>query len=292
MKKIGFIGLGQMGMPMALNLCNAGFEVYSHSSTPEKQSRLEEAGAHPIKDFAAMASFCDVLISIVPADAEVNEIASVVIANARPGLVWIEMTSAKGITKTAIARSIAEAGKDICLLDAPVSGGVSGAEKGTLTIMVGGDRDILNQHMDVLQAMGKNIYYAGDVGSGSNVKMLNQMLNAGNTAIAAEVLCLSRQLGVDDKILSDIVNKSSGGSFVFERNVPKFMMTGNHTPGFRLDLMKKDISLYVDTARSMESFSPLGNLVYQIYGAASHQGMGNENYTAVHKWFEENQKEV
>ncbi len=294
MKTIGFIGLGKMGLPMALNLCRAGFGVYVHSGNPESQKCLENAGAKAIGGFAEMAEKLDAVITIVPADKEILALAEVIREAAHDGLTWIDMTSAKGTTKKAIAEDFAAyketAGKTIRFLDAPVSGGVAGAQKGTLTIMVGADKADFDAQQDVLSAMGTNIVYCGEVGSGSNIKMLNQMLNAANTAIAAEVLCLSRQLGVDDKTLSQVVNQSSGASFIFERNVPKFMMTGDHTPGFRLDLMKKDVGLFVDTAQEIDGFAPLANIVYQMYKASSHQGMGNLSYTAIHKWYEENQK--
>ena len=160
-----------------------------------------------------------------------------------------------GTTKQAVARSLEH--KGIRLMDAPVSGGVAGAEKGTLTIMGGADEALLNEYKEVLQGMGTRIFHTGGVGSASNVKMLNQMLNAANTAIAAEVLCLSRKLGVDDEVLSRVVNQSSGGSYIFERNVPKYMMTGDHTPGFRLDLMTKDVGLFTETAKEKDSFFPV-----------------------------------
>lgn len=285
MKKIGFIGLGKMGLPMALNLCKAGFEVYAHSSKEESQRRLQEAGGHMAEGFAWMAENCDVIVTIVPADREILEMAEVIKAHGHGGLVWIEMTSAKGTTKAAVAGEL----DGIDLLDAPVSGGVAGAEKGALTIMVGGDKAVMDAHQDVLGAMGTKIIYTGNVGSGSNIKMLNQMLNAANTAVAAEVLCVSRQLGVEDSVLSEVVNQSSGGSYIFERNVPKYMMSGDHTPGFRLNLMKKDVGLFVDSAQEIDAFTPLSNMIYQMYKACAHQGMGDQNYTAVHKWYENNQ---
>ncbi|MBQ7063303.1 MAG: NAD(P)-dependent oxidoreductase [Firmicutes bacterium] len=294
MKTIGFIGLGKMGLPMAMNLCRAGFTVYAHSGNPDSQAKLAALGGQPIGSFAEMASCCDVVITIVPADKEILELAGVIGEHGHDGLMWIDMTSAKGTTKKAIAgqlcRKAEETGRRISFMDAPVSGGVAGAEKGTLTIMVGSSREDFDAQQDVLGAMGKNIIYTGDVGAGSNIKMLNQMLNAANTAIAAEVLCISRQLGVEDTVLSQVVNQSSGGSYVFERNVPKFMMSGDHTPGFRLDLMKKDVGLFIDTAQEIDGFVPLANMVYQEYKASSHQGMGNLSYTAIHQWYEKNQK--
>ena len=143
----------------------------------------------------------------------------------------------------------------------------------------------------VLEAMGKNIIYTGDVGTASNVKLLNQMLNAGNTAVAAEVLCMSRKLGVDDEVLKNVVSQSSGQSFVFDRNVTKFMMSGDHTPGFRLNLMKKDVGLFIDAANELEGFTPVTHLVYELFRACANNGMGDLNYTSIHKWMEENQGE-
>ena len=137
-------------------------------------------------------------------------------------------------------------------------------------------------------SMGKNIIYTGDVGTASNVKLLNQMLNAGNTAVAAEVLCMFRKLGVDDEVLKNVVSQSSGQSFVFDRNVTKFMMSGDHTPGFRLNLMKKDVGLFIDAANELEGFTPVTHLVYELFRACANQGMGDLNYTSIHKWMEEN----
>ena len=288
MKQIGFIGLGKMGLPMALNLCRKGFAVWSHSSHAESQKQLQDAGGKLAPDFAWMAAECDVLVSIVPADREIGELLDVVLTHGHEGLVWIEMTSAMGTTKQAAQEKLHP--RKIALVDAPVSGGTAGAQQGTLTIMVGAEADVLEAQRDVLEAMGTQIYHTGPVGSGSNVKMLNQMLNAANTAIAAEVLCLSRKLGVGDGILSQVVNKSSGGSYIFERNVPKYMMTGDHTPGFRLDLMKKDVGLFIQAAREADEFIPVSNLIAQLYAGASHQGLGDQNYTAIHTWYEKNQK--
>lgn len=277
---------------MALNLCRKGFDVLVCSSNPESQKRVIAEGGGVIGGFQNMAQTCDVIITIVPADQEIIRLYTKeggICDHARSGLICIDMTSAKGTTKKAIADHIECTGKDITFIDAPVSGGVPGAQNGTLTIMAGGQEAAVEQIRDVLEAMGSNIIHTGAVGSGSNVKMLNQMLNAANTAIAAEVLCISRELGVSDEILSKVVNQSSGGSYVFERNVPKYMMSGEHQPGFRLKLMKKDIGLFIDTASEIAGFTPVSNLVNQLYQAAVNGGHEEENYTVIHKWFEENQ---
>jgi len=288
-KKIGFIGLGHMGFPMALNLIKKGFDVYVCSSNAANQGKACSAGAKSISSFKEMASSCDAIVSIVPSDKEIMSLymgEGAILSFAKDGLVVIDMTSAMGTTKRKIASYIKSKGWDVSFVDAPVSGGVKGAEAGTLTIMVGSDGESFEVAEPVLSAMGDKIFRTGLVGTGSDVKMINQMLNATNTAAAAEALCLSRKLGIEDKTLLEIVNNSSGSSFVFSRNVPKFMMTGDHTPGFMLDLMKKDVGLFVFSAREVGEFAPLSSFILNMYEAASNQGMGALSYTALHKWYE------
>ncbi len=290
--KIGFIGLGKMGLPMAKNLCKAGFEVYVHSGNSDSQAEMLQEGALAIESYKEMAKLCDMVITIVPADKEIKELylsEDGLIANAKEGVIFIDMTSAKGTTKELVNETIKATDKQLKFVDAPVSGGVAGAVNGTLTIMTGCEESTFEAVRPVLEAMGKNIIYTGDVGTASNVKLLNQMLNAGNTAVAAEVLCMSRKLGVDDEVLKNVVSQSSGQSFVFDRNVTKFMMSGEHTPGFRLNLMKKDVGLFVDAANELEAFTPVTNLVYELFRACANQGLGDLNYTSIHKWIEENQ---
>lgn len=291
-KKIGFIGLGNMGLPMALNLCKNGFEVLVCSSSSESQQRIVSAGGGTVGSFQTMAEVCDAIITIVPADQEILSLYKDdgILMNAKSGLVCIDMTSAQGRTKQAIAQYIEETGRNVQFIDAPVSGGAAGAAAGTLTIMAGCTDEQFAENQDIFQAMGKKIIHTGPVGSASNIKMLNQMLNAANTAIAAEVLCMARELGVDDQVLCQVVSQSSGQSFIFDKNVPKYMLSGDHTPGFRLDLMKKDVGLFIDTAREINGFTPVSSLVYQLYQAVSNQGAGDKNYTFIHKWLEENQK--
>lgn len=292
--KIGFIGLGKMGLPMAKNLCKAGYSVYVHSGNSDSQTQMLQEGAFAIGSFQEMAQLCDAVITIVPADKEIQELylgEEGLIANAKEGVTFIDMTSAKGNTKELVNEAVKASGKELRFVDAPVSGGVAGAVNGTLTIMTGCEESTFEAVKPVLEAMGKNIIYTGDVGTASNVKLLNQMLNAGNTAVAAEVLCMSRKLGVDDEVLKNVVSQSSGQSFVFDRNVTKFMMSGDHTPGFRLNLMKKDVGLFIDAANELEGFTPVTHLVYELFRACANNGMGDLNYTSIHKWMEENQGE-
>lgn len=291
--KIGFIGLGKMGMPMAKNLLKAGYEVYVCSSNEESQAQMLSEGANVAQSYKEMAEICEVVITIVPADKEIREIylsTEGLIANAEKNVIFIDMTSSKGSTKELVNEAAKAIDKNLNFVDAPVSGGVVGAVNGTLTIMTGCEENVFESVKPILETMGKNIIYTGGVGTASNVKMLNQMLNAGNTAVAAEVLCMSRKLGVDDEVLKNVVSQSSGQSFVFDRNVTKFMMSGDHTPGFRLNLMKKDVGLFIDSSNELEGFTPVTNLVYELFRACANNGMGDMNYTSIHKWLEDNQK--
>lgn len=293
MKNIGFIGLGKMGLPMARNLCRAGFGVTVCSSRPESAQQIVDLGGKSVSSYAELAKNSELIITIVPADKEIKELylgEDGILANVLQGSICIDMTSGTGDTMLLLRDTAAKMGKDTSIIDAPVSGGVAGAVSGKLTIMAScDDREMFDRCLPVFEAMGEKIYYCGDLGSGSNIKMINQMLNAANTAIAAEAVCMAKKLGVDLNTLVEIVNKSSGQSFIFERNVPKFMLTGDHTPGFRLDLMKKDVSLFVGAAKEKQAFTPLSELVYQIYKATSNQGGGDKNYTYIIDWFEKNQ---
>ena len=292
MKTIGFIGLGNMGLPMALNLCKAGFRLLICSSNPESAAIAESAGAKRVASLAEMASRADIIITILPTDREVLELYATengLIDNMRDGAVCIDMTSANGSTKQAVAEYAQKRNKHVGVVDAPVSGGAPGAKAGTLTIMVGCEKSLYDESMPVFEAMGKKIVHTGELGSASNIKLLNQMLNAGNSAVTCEVLCVAKKMGVDLHTLYDIVNDSSGGSFVFKNNTPRYVFTKDHEPGFRLDLMKKDVGLFIEIAKQNQSFVPISEFVHQVYKAVSNQGYGDKNTTYIFEWYEGNQ---
>ena len=292
MKTIGFIGLGAMGLPMARNLCKAGFSLLICSSNPENAAAIESAGAKSLLSFAQVASAADVIITILPADKEVLELyttAGGLIDNMRDGAICIDMTSASGFTKKAIAQYAQDKNKRIGVIDAPVSGGPAAAETGALTIMVGCDQSLYDENLPIFEAIGKKIVHTGDLGSASNIKTLNQMLNAGNSAVVCEVLCVAAKMGIDMNKLYEIVNDSSGASFVFKNNMPKYIFTKDHSPVFRLDLMKKDVGLFIENAKQTQAFTPISQFVHQVYEATSNQGHGDKNTTYIFEWYKSNQ---
>lgn len=291
-KKIGFIGLGSMGLPMALHLCRAGYEVLVCSSNQDSEKKVVDAGGTKISSFMEMASQSDAIITIVPADKEIIELylsEDGIINNAKEGLICIDMTSAKGSTKQLVVNDIAKKSRNIKFADAPVSGGVSGAEAATLTIMVGCERELFDKISVLLSVMGKKLIHTGDVGSASNIKMLNQMIGAANTAIVCEVLNISRQLAVDDNIMYDVIKDSSGSSFVFNNYMPTRHIPGDYTASFKLALMNKDVGIFRETANELKGFTPISNMVTQIYQAMVNRGYGEMDFNIIYDWFKENQ---
>lgn len=285
-KHIGFIGLGSMGQPMAARLVRAGFTVivtYHRNKAPAEA--LKAMGADMVDTIREVALKSDIIITVLPADDEIKEVyrsSEGLLVNLRPGAVCIDMTSARPDTIKEVADQAAA--KGITVLDAPVSGGVIGAQNGTLTIMIGGNEDIVEECRPILEAMGKKIFYTGEVGSGKAVKMINQLLNACNTYIASEALCLAKAMAIDPVILCNVINESSGGSWVFQNTVPKFIIPGNFKSGFKLNLMKKDIGLAMQQANQDGISLPITGLIYQIYQAVSNQGYDDKNYSIVSQW--------
>ena len=283
-ERIGFIGLGAMGKPMALNLLKAGFPVtvtYHKNRAPADE--LAAAGATVVADVRAVAAASDIVITIVPKDQDIYEVfRGGLLEGLQRGGIVMEMTSALPETVKAVAAEAKERGIDV--LDAPVSGGVKGAVEGTLTIMAGGTKEVFDRCQPVMQAMGKTIYHTGELGSGKAVKMINQVLNAGTLAVASEAVYLAQQMGVDMEMLVKVVSQSSGGSWIVANTVLQSIVPQNFKPGFRLELMRKDIGLSLNQAREQGISLPVLTLVGEIFQAMMNQGHGNESFTVVSQW--------
>ncbi len=280
--RLGFIGVGAMGLPMGLNLLKAGFTLAFCTSRPVAAEPLIAAGATQVDSPAAVAAACDVLLTCLPAD---NEIAAVLLGEGgavealREGGTIIELSTAS----PALMRQVAEAAatRGIVLLDAPVSGGVGGAEAATLSIMVGGAADDLAACRPILEALGKHIYHVGPVGMGKVFKLCNQYLAAANTALIGEALTLGANAGADLSLLVEVIAVSSGASRSLGGAAENLFAAAPLPPGFRLDLMRKDLGLAL--ALGAETRTPLttGAVAYQLYGAASASGYGDRNYAEV-----------
>ena len=288
--QIGFIGIGVMGRPMTLNLLKAGQHVTIFARHPEKTEVQEvlQAGAKQAPSPRAVAMASDIVITMLPNSPEVEEVVTGeqgILAGARKGLIIIDMST----IAPAMSRKLGElaATKGVHFLDAPVSGGSQGAINGTLSIMVGGEQEILEQARPVLEAMGKNIFYVGPQGAGEIVKLVNNILVGAIAAATAESFVLGVKAGVDVETMAKIIGVSTGGSWQLANQFPMRAFKGNFQPGFMTDLLHKDLGLALELAAENSTAVPISALTRQVYEMARASGYGREDYTSVVKVLEQ-----
>ncbi len=282
-KKICFIGLGAMGKPMAINMINAGFELVVYDINPDPVNALAALGAEAGESAAKAASIADVVITVLPECEHVKTVylgENGIIQSARSGTVLIDMSSIAPHTTKLVAAEAEDRG---CrFMDAPVSGGTVGAEKGSLTIMVGGDEALLDAHRDILETMGKTIYHLGPVGMGETVKMINQILVGINIMGIAEAFTLGVKLGADPQVLYEVIRTSAGNSSLVDGRVPNYILKGDFDqPGFALNLLRKDVGLAVESAKMNNVPMFLAGQVFQYLSMASASGLGSKDMSSV-----------
>ena len=289
MEKIGFIGLGIMGKPMAKNLVKAGYELTFYARRSEVIEEMEAEGATGVGSPKAVAEATDIVVTIVTADAEVREVVSGpegVLEGACEGQLVVDMSTISPLTIQEIAGAAAEQG--VRVMDAPVSGGDTGAIAGTLTIIAGGAAEDFERCQGIFKAMGKeeNIFHVGPVGVGQTVKIINQLIGGINIAAISEGLVLGIRAGADPEVMRQVIGVSSGNSNLFQLRVADFLLKDAFAPGFMLDLMKKDMGIAVDLGKALNVPVPIGAAAYQMYAAASSLGEGQSDFSAVCKAME------
>jgi 3-hydroxyisobutyrate dehydrogenase len=285
---IGFIGLGNMGLPMAINLLKAGYQVAGFDLVQSQLDAFAKAGGKTVTNANDAAKNVDVLISMLPASRHVEGLYlgdSGLLANTNPQTILVDCSTISPKMAQAVA-SAAQA-KGFEMVDAPVSGGTAGAQAGTLTFMVGGQQSAVERIRPLLEKMGKNIFHAGANGAGQTVKVCNNMLLGIQMLGTCEALRLGIANGMDPKILSDIMSKSSGRNWALELynpcpgvmdNVPS---SKDYAGGFGVDLMLKDMGLATENAEALEASVPLGKLAQQLYEAHSKAGHGQLDFSSV-----------
>ena len=293
MQRVGFIGLGTMGKPMAKNVLKKGFDLVVYDQVAPPVEELAALGAARADSPAAVARATDVVITMLPSSPQVEEVAlgeRGIIHGARAGQVYIDMSTIDPITTRRVAAALAERG--VQMLDAPVSGSSPKAVDGTLTIMVGGPADVVERCRPVFAAMGEHIIHVGDIGMGEVVKLVNTLI-AGVTMVAvAEAFNLGVRAGADPKVLYEVVSKSSGNCWTLHTRTPYpgVLPTGpaneDFAPGFMTDLMRKDLGLCVAAARELKAPALLAALAEQLYAATGALGYGRKDFSAVVKTFE------
>jgi 3-hydroxyisobutyrate dehydrogenase-like beta-hydroxyacid dehydrogenase len=271
-----------MGFPMAKRVVGSGHQVFTTVHRNRKPAtELEAAGAQILSTPAEVASRADLIVTVLPADAHVKETVlgeNGVIHGFEPGKVLIEMTTCTAFTMREIEESLNKGGGRV--LDAPVSGGTPAAANGTLTIMVGGDAALLEECRPLLATMGTNIVHVGGVGQGKVVKIVNQAMAAIHLLAMGEAFALGIKCGADPQVLYDVVKASSGYSKMMDLRFPGFLSEGTFEPGFKLDLMKKDLNLAVDSAQGLGLPLMFASLAAQVFSAASTAGKGERDFAA------------
>ena len=294
--KIGFIGLGIMGRPMAKNLLKAGYDVTVDSHSPAAAAELEACGAK-VADQPTIGSTCDLVLTMLPNAPQVKQVmlgANGVAAHMQPGSTFIDMTSLNPIASKEIAAELAfERNKDFYrerlsqeeLLDAPVSGGEPKAIDGTLSFMVGGEEEVFNTFKPVLLAMGSSAVRCGGIGAGNTTKLANQIIVAANIQAVAEALTLAQKAGVDPDLVFQAIKGGLAGSTVMNAKAP-MMIEGNDKPGFKVDLHIKDLNNALDCAHTVGAPVPMTAEVQEILQWLHSNGKGQADHSAIAQYYE------
>lgn len=272
--KLGFIGLGIMGVPMAMNLRKAGFEVIVYNRTPAKTETLRSLGASVADSPKQVAAEAEIIITIVSDTPDVQDVLfgeSGVAAGLTPGKIVVDMSTISPEATKAFATKISAHGCE--LLDAPVSGGEPGAIAGTLTIMVGGSQAAFEKCRAVFSAMGKNIVHTGPSGSGQCTKMVNQVICSLNIVAMTEGLLLAQRAGLDLARTLQVVANGAAGSWMLTNLAPRILQN-DFAPGFMMKLQQKDLRLAMELLAGAEERFPGTKLAHQLFSHAVALGLG------------------
>ena len=278
---VAFVGLGTMGSPMVMNLLKAGHSVTVHNRTRSKEQSVVEGGAIASPSPGQAAANADIIITCVSDSPDVEAVVlgeSGIIHAAKPGSIVVDMsTISPGVTRQ-IAQALAE--KEIRMIDAPVSGGSEGAQKGTLSIMIGGEAADVEKARPVLEAMGSTVTHVGPIGAGQTTKAINQIIAAGTYWGVAEGIALGLKAGLDmDKVIQAVGSGASASWCLTNRS--KNMIDNNYPLGFRVRLHQKDLAIALQTARELNLPLPMAAYVEQIENGLIANGYGDEDLSAI-----------
>jgi len=286
-QSIGFIGLGIMGQPMALNLLKAGYKVTAYNRSANKAHPLDRAGAAIASTPAEAAKDADVVMMIVSDTAAVEAVVTGkdgVLETLRSGAVVVDSSTISPLVSRKLA--CLAAGKGARWLDAPVTGSKHGAEKGELTFMIGGEREALDRVMPILNVLGKKHIYCGANGLGLAAKLAQNVIQSTMLEIFCEGFVLAAKAGVKPEVMFEIIQSSMARAALMDFKAP-FIFKGDFTPYFPLKWMHKDLTLAMEAAFTQNVPMPAASAVKEVYGAAKAQGKGDLDYAAVVTFLEE-----
>ena len=283
--KIGFIGLGIMGKPMSKNLLKAGYELMVSDLNQANVAEIVETGATAATN-KEIAENCDVIITMLPNSPHVKAVMlgdEGVAAYMREGQVFIDMSSINPTASQEIAAELEK--KGVKMLDAPVSGGEPKAIDGSLSIMVGGDKEVFEAHKEMLLKMGGSAVHCGNVGAGNTTKLANQIIVACNIQALAEALTLAQKAGVDPQLVFEAIKGGLAGSTVMNAKAP-MMIAGNDKPGFKIDLHIKDLNNALDCAHTVGAPVPMTAQVQEILQWMHNHEGGQKDHSAIAQYYE------
>jgi len=284
--KLGFVGLGIMGKPMAQNLLKAGYELVVFDIIPAKVEDLVAAGAEPASSAKEVAQKTGVVVTMLPNSPHVKAAVlgpNGVLDGAKPGMIIVDMSSIAPLAAKEVAAKAAEKGVE--MLDAPVSGGEPKAIEGSLSIMVGGKEEVFEKCRDILSKMGASVVLCGDIGAGNTTKLANQIIVALNIAAMSEALVLGAKAGVSPETIYKAIRGGLAGSTVLDAKAP-MVLSGNFKPGFRIELHIKDLANAIDTAHEVGVPLPLTSQVMEIMQALKVDGKADNDHGGVIQFYE------
>lgn len=284
--KIGFIGLGIMGKPMAKNLIKAGHALVVYDVVSENVQALAAAGAFAADSAKAVAQQCQIIITMLPNSPHVKAVVlgeNGVLEGAKADSILIDMSSIAPLASQEIEKACAKQG--VKMIDAPVSGGEPKAVDGTLSIMVGGEKAVFESvKEDILLKMGASAVYCGNIGAGNTTKLANQVVVACNIAACAEAFTLAKKAGVDPALVFEAIKGGLAGSTVMNAKLP-MMLEGNFKPGFKIDLHIKDLSNALETGHSVGSPLPLTAMVMEMLQTLHADGKGQDDHSGLANYY-------
>lgn len=275
---LGFIGLGLMGKPMAGHLIKAGFEVWLHNRSAAAVDQLVAQGGHAAASAQDVAAHADIILTCLPDSPDVEAVVRQLLPAARSGLIVVDHSTIKPATARGLAAELAERG--LHFLDAPISGGQIGAEKGTLTIMVGGESAALESARPALQAYGKAITHIGATGAGQVAKCCNQMMVAAQMAAMAELLIFARKADVDPRKIVEAIKGGAAQCWALDVK-PPLLFAGNRQPGFKAYMQVKDMGIVMDAAKEIGMPLPATAANTQLFNAMMALGMADLDNSAI-----------
>ena len=264
MEKIGFIGVGIMGKPMAKNLIDAGYDIIAYDIIEKALNEIVEYGADRGTSPKNVAENSDMIFTMLPNSPQVNEVVlgkNGIIEGVKKGQILVDMSSIAPLVSQEIAKELEKKGVEV--LDAPVSGGEEKAKSGTLAFMVGGKKEVFEKCKDILDVMGGSVTLVGEIGAGQTTKLANQVIVALNIAAVAEAMVLGKKAGVDPEKIFNAIRGGLAGSRCMEDKAPR-MLKANFAPGFKMKLHLKDLTNVFETSRSLHTAMPLTAQVMEM----------------------------